>query len=127
MSYLSKLKTKERHVLEWAFKQPKTNTKSKNKQNDEKKYHVFDDETKISCENLDFYDDDPTLDSEFERKHRNILNSNKSELTEKRILYQLLDFQLIELSKTRMKTLEKLDLQKNHFIRKQSRIIPILR
>jgi hypothetical protein len=55
------------------------------------------------------------------------LNSNKSELTEKRILYQLLDFQLIELSKTRMKTLEKLDLQKNHFIRKQSRIIPILR
>jgi hypothetical protein len=126
MSYLSKLKTKERQVLEWAFKQPKLNTKSKSIQS-EKRYHVFDDETKISCENLDFYDDDPTLDSEFERKHRNILNSNKSELTEKRILNQLLDFQLIELSKTRLKTLEKLDLQKNHFIRKQSRIIPILR
>ena len=100
-------------------------TKSKSKQN-EKKFHVFDDETKISCENLDFYDDDPTHDSEFERKHRNILNSNKSEITEKRILNQLLDFKLIELSKIRLKTLEKLDLQRNHFIRKQSKKIPIL-
>jgi hypothetical protein len=127
--FLNKSKSKERYILEWAFMTPK---KKSNKQikTDEKKPRrsllLLDEHVgSIQGKDLDEYDD-PYQDAEFERQHRNILNSNKSEIMEKRILYKNLDTRLIDLSKQRLKSIETFQLLQNNFIKRQKKLFPVL-